>query len=359
MCSDFSMTALAVDTMQVFSNCVHSNSFPWYPLIPQKFLYKLAKLKKNLKNDIESGCGWLYKIPRSPKNKKNHVLKTNTILGQGCSTFLLLPVALLLFIWSTAANEFELYLWDTFDQRIAFTRYISNCVSYSLENCLWHHHPDCYSSCRLIFLPYVCFASIYASTAAKSYVSNHSWTAANFSIEGYMRPQVVHRCSKLIPVSKSRLPGWIRPFYPLVMAWELGGLASVVTVIFAVRMSRSQRLQASSATRSGRRGGVSERASDWGGEIRRVREVRLSLPANVQRDQVRLRSFRRKCRFEEGRACGFVFLIVSDPSLHLGTSSWFLTTPCFSGLSLGQVWLKYLVTAGNTPWLLWQQLIYK
>jgi len=33
-------------------------------------LCKLAKLKKNLKNDIESGCGWLYKIPRSPKNKK-------------------------------------------------------------------------------------------------------------------------------------------------------------------------------------------------------------------------------------------------------------------------------------------------
>jgi len=241
--------------------------------------------------------------------KNNHVLKTKTILGRGCSTFLLLPAALLLFVWITAANEFELYLWDTFDQRIAFTRYMSNCVSFSFENGLWHHYPDCYASCRLIFLPCVCFASIYASTAAKSYVSNHSWTAANFSIEGYMRPQVVHRCSKLIPVSKSRLPGWIRPFYPLVMAWELGGLASVVTVIFAVRMSRSQRLQASSATRSGRRGGVSEHASDWGGEIRRVREVRLSLSGNVQRDQVRLRSFRRKCRFEEGRACGFVFLL--------------------------------------------------
>jgi len=32
MCSDFSMTALAVDTMQGLSKCVHSNSFPWYPL---------------------------------------------------------------------------------------------------------------------------------------------------------------------------------------------------------------------------------------------------------------------------------------------------------------------------------------
>ena len=78
--------------------------------------------------------------------------------------------------------------------------------------------------------------------------------------------------------------------------------------------------------------------------------------ANVQRDQVRLRSFRRKGRFEEGRACGFVFWLFL---LHLGTTSWFLITPCFSGLSPAQVWLKYLVTAGSTPWLLWQQLIYK
>jgi len=160
--------------------------------------------------------------------------------------------------------------------------------------------------------------------------------------------------SKLVLVSTSRLPGWVPPFVPLAAAWELGGLARVVTVMFVVRMSRSQRLQASSATRSGRRGGVSERASDWGDEIRRVTEVRLSLPSNAQRDQVRLRSFHRKGRFEEGRACGFVFWLFSDPALHLGTTSWFFTTPCFSGLSPGQVWLKYLVTAGNTPWLLWQ-----
>jgi len=31
----------------------------------------------------------------------------------GVYNLLLLPAALLLFIWSTAANEFELYLWDT------------------------------------------------------------------------------------------------------------------------------------------------------------------------------------------------------------------------------------------------------
>jgi len=47
-----------------------------------------------------------------------------------------------------------------------------------------HHHPDCYASYRLIFLPCVCFASICASTAAKSHILNHMWTAANFIIEG-------------------------------------------------------------------------------------------------------------------------------------------------------------------------------
>jgi len=31
------MTALAVDTMQGLSKCIYSNSFPWYPLILQKF----------------------------------------------------------------------------------------------------------------------------------------------------------------------------------------------------------------------------------------------------------------------------------------------------------------------------------
>ena len=202
------MTTLAVDTMQGLSKCVHSNSFPWYPLISQKFLCKLAKPKISLKNDIESGCGLLYKIPRSPKNKKNnHVLKTKTILGRGCSTFLLLPAALLLFVWITAANEFELYLWDTFDQRIAFTRYMSNCVSFSFENGLWHHYPDCYASCRLIFLPCVCFVSIYATTAVKSYILNYMWTAANFTIEGRVRPQVVHRWFRYFGTGRA----WLKP----------------------------------------------------------------------------------------------------------------------------------------------------
>jgi len=43
-------------------------------------------------------------------------------------------------------------------------------------------------SCRLIFLPCVCFASMYARTAAKSYILNYMWTATNFIIEGRMRP---------------------------------------------------------------------------------------------------------------------------------------------------------------------------
>ena len=47
--------------------------------------------------------------------------------------------------------------------------------------------------------------------------------------------------TKLVPVSTSRLPGWIHPFPSLVTAWEQGGLAHVVIDMFVVRMSRSQR----------------------------------------------------------------------------------------------------------------------
>jgi len=45
----------------------------------------------------------------------------------------------------------------------------------------------------------VCFASIHASTAAKSYILNFMWTAANFIVEGRMRPQVVHHwCTPML-----------------------------------------------------------------------------------------------------------------------------------------------------------------
>jgi len=46
----------------------------------------------------------------------------------GVYNLLLLPAALLLFIWSTAANEFVLYLWDTFNYRTDFLWYVSNCA---------------------------------------------------------------------------------------------------------------------------------------------------------------------------------------------------------------------------------------
>jgi len=59
------------------------------------------------------------------------------------------------------------------------TEHIQTQVAYSFYNSLWHHYPYCYASC-LIFWPCVCFASIYASTAAKSYILNYMWTVANF-----------------------------------------------------------------------------------------------------------------------------------------------------------------------------------
>jgi len=44
--------------------------------------------------------------------------------------------------------------------------HIKTWIAYSFYNSLWHHNPDCYRSCPLIFLPCVYFASIYASMAA-------------------------------------------------------------------------------------------------------------------------------------------------------------------------------------------------
>jgi len=142
-------------------------------------------------------------------------------------------------------------------------------------------------------------------------------------------------------------------FCPLVTAWEWGGwhmlsLSCLLCAGLDPELSDKK-------WRKGRSCCACERLR--GRNTPRARSS--SFAAHKHRGQVRLRSFHRKRRFEEGRACGFVFLVVSDPSLHLETTNWFLTTPCFSGLLPGQVWLKYLVMAENTPWLLWQQLIYK
>jgi len=64
------------------------------------------------------------------------------------------------------------------------TDHIQTYIAYSFYHSLWYHHQDCYASCRLIFLPCVCFASIYASTAVKSYILSYMWTAENFIIKG-------------------------------------------------------------------------------------------------------------------------------------------------------------------------------
>ena len=144
--------------------------------------------------------------------------------------------------------------------------------------------------------------------------------------------------------SRSRVSSFLSSEQSINKACSLGGSRRrtrvVVTATFAVRRPRSQRLQASSASRSGRRGGVAERASDRGGEIFRVREVRLSLPANVQGDRVRLRSFRRNGRFE---GCGFVFVfwVVVNRRSSLELRVDFPPRLFISGLSPGRkIWLK-------------------
>ena len=52
------------------------------------------------------------------------------------------------------------------------------------------------------FLPCVCFASIYASTAAKSYILNYMWTAVNFVIEGRVRPYGRRLCIVVLSLPK-------------------------------------------------------------------------------------------------------------------------------------------------------------
>jgi len=65
---------------------------------------------------IDTWCGHLRSSGRSEifpsKQRAGHA--ANKLLA-GVYNLLLLPNALLLFIWSTDADEFELYLWDTFN----------------------------------------------------------------------------------------------------------------------------------------------------------------------------------------------------------------------------------------------------
>jgi len=64
--------------------------------------------------------------------------------------------------------------------------------------------------------------------------------------------------------------------------------------------------------------------------MRRVREVRLSLPVSVQRDQFWLRGSRRKGRFEEWMTCGYL-LVVSDPVLRVDFSPRLVFQACHRG----------------------------
>jgi len=106
-------------------------------------------------------------------------------LNAGVYILLLLRAALpLLFIWNTAQlahSTLTAMISHSCQVPTNTHRTHSNItlIAYSFCNSLWHQHPDCYASCQLIFLPCDYFASIYNSTAVKSYILNYMWTAAN------------------------------------------------------------------------------------------------------------------------------------------------------------------------------------
>ena len=95
-------------------------------------------------------------------------------LYQECTTFLLLPPALHLFLWITAASEF---------------RYIC------FFNCF------CFGSTHWAYslLPHVCAAVFLLRRGCHSYISNYMCTAAYIFVEGCMRPQ---GCGLSIPSLK-------------------------------------------------------------------------------------------------------------------------------------------------------------
>jgi len=53
-------------------------------------------------------------------------------------------------------------------------------------------------------------ASIYASTAAKSYILNYIWTAANFIIEGRMRPSGRRLCTVVLTLRSLQFWKWVQ-----------------------------------------------------------------------------------------------------------------------------------------------------
>ena len=100
----------------------------------------------------------------------------------GCTTFLLLPAALLLFIWSTAANGFELYSWDIAKCQTTQNTFKHKLRIHSVTLCditsqIITHRVDLISCLAFVLLQNI------RQHGAKSYILNYMWTAANFIIE--------------------------------------------------------------------------------------------------------------------------------------------------------------------------------
>ena len=104
------------------------------------------------------------------------------------------PAGRITFIYMKYGHQWVRVIFMRYCQVPTNTEHIQTLIAYSFYNSLWHHQPDCYASRRLIFLPF-CFASMYASTAAKSYILSYMWTAANFIIEGRMRRYGCRLCT--------------------------------------------------------------------------------------------------------------------------------------------------------------------
>ena len=113
------------------------------------------------------------------------------------------------FIYMKYGHQWARVIFIRYCQVPTNTEHIQTQIAYSFYNSLWHHHPDCYASWRLIFLPCVCLATIFASTVSKSYILNYMWTAANFIIEGRTRSYDRRLCTvalhitKMFPISHS------------------------------------------------------------------------------------------------------------------------------------------------------------
>ena len=118
----------------------------------------------------------------------------------GVYNLLLLPAALLLLIWSTAANEFELYLWDTFNQRICLKLPSANQHrTHSNINCIFILQLFVTSPSRLLCILSTDFLALRLFCFN---ISQYGRQILYFKlhVDGrkfrYRRPQVVHRWTK-------------------------------------------------------------------------------------------------------------------------------------------------------------------